>query len=154
MACVCCLFINVKGLRCAGCSVSFMTFVFGVCFVCGVLCCCLVFHWFVVRGYAVVVVLFSVLLFCYGLNDFPVCECICVCPVFALFFSFCVMLCVCLCVYVTVCVCCLFIEFIGLFCVSCYVIFLSNSFLVCVRCLRCVVLLFVVSMVCRACMSC
>ena len=44
--------------------ISCLFSVFAVCFVCGVLCCCLLFHWFVVRGYAVVAVLFSVL-FCF-----------------------------------------------------------------------------------------
>ena len=87
LVCFLCAALVVSCLFCFWCE----------CFVCGVLCCCLLFHWCVVRV-CVVVVLFSVLLFCYGLNAFPVCDCICVCPVFALFFSFCVMLCVCLCV--------------------------------------------------------
>ena len=31
-------------------------FVVGVCFVCGVLCCCVLYHWFVVRVCVVVLV--------------------------------------------------------------------------------------------------
>ena len=46
----------------------------------------------------VVVVSCSCLRSCYGLNAFPVCDCILYDPFFALYFSFCVMLFVCLCV--------------------------------------------------------
>ena len=74
------------------------------------------------------------------------------CPVVALLFSFCVMWCVCLCVYGMACIRRSFIDFAGLFCVCCSVRFFL--FLVCMCCLCRVVLLFVVSLVCRACMVC
>ena len=42
------------------CSVTFMYFLSGgVCVVCGVLCCCLLFRWFVVHVYVIGVDLFS-----------------------------------------------------------------------------------------------
>ena len=70
------MLVDFIGLFCVRCSVVFLScFVFGVCVVCGVVWCCLLFHWCVMRGYAVVVVLFSVLFFCFGLNEFPVCDC-------------------------------------------------------------------------------
>ena len=72
------------------------------CVRCGVLCCCVLFHWFVVRICGVVVVVFSVLHVCYGVNDFPVCGCILYAPSLR-------------CYYLFVC-CCLLIYVIGLFC--------------------------------------
>ena len=62
MACICCLFIEFIGLFCVCSSVSLLPFCFWcVCFVCGVLSCRLLFHWFVVRVCAVAVALFSFL---------------------------------------------------------------------------------------------
>ena len=139
---VACVSISLVCVVCAVRLYSCLFCFWCVCFVCGALCCCLLFHWFVVRVYVVVVLLTCV--FCYGLNAFPVPDCMCVCPVFALLFSFCVMLFVCLCVFVMACFRCLFIDFIGLFCAPfCYVL-VCVLFLVCVFRWWCVVLLCVV----------
>ena len=54
-------------------------------FVCGVWCCCLLFHWFVARV-CVVVVLFSCV--CYGLNAFHVCDCMLYAPSWRCYFLF------------------------------------------------------------------
>ena len=68
------------------CSAVFLyVCVWCVCFVCGVLCCWLLCHWFVVRV-CVVVVSSSCLRSCYGLNDFPVCDCSLYAPSFVLCF--------------------------------------------------------------------
>ena len=95
----------------------FVSVLFLVC-VLFVVCCVAV-----CNGIGLSCVYVLLLLFCfrfvfgYGLNAFPVCECILHVPVVALFFHLCVMLFVCLCVYAMACICCLRIDFIGLFCV-------------------------------------
>ena len=64
MACVCRLLIDFIGLFCVRSSGMFLScFVFGVCFVCGVWCCCVLFRWFVVRVCVAVVVSVSCLFF-------------------------------------------------------------------------------------------
>ena len=90
MACVCWLFIDFIGLFCACCSFTFLSFfdvgVYMV-FFC-VLCCCLLFHWLVVRVCVGVVVLFSCLLFCYGLSAFTVYDCMLYVPYLRCYFLF------------------------------------------------------------------
>ena len=75
MACMWCLFNDSIGSCCVCCYVIVSFFCcWCVWFVCGMLCCCVLFHRFVVRVCFVVVVLFSLFKFCYGSNDFPVCD--------------------------------------------------------------------------------
>ena len=62
MACNCRLFIDFIGVFCVCRSVLFLSLcVFGVCFVCGALCFCLLFHWFVVRVWFAAIVSVSCL---------------------------------------------------------------------------------------------
>ena len=62
MACIRRLFIEFIGLFCVCCSVLFLFFCFWcACAVCGVLCCCVLLHWFVGRVWFAVVLLFSFL---------------------------------------------------------------------------------------------
>ena len=132
-------------------SVLFSFGVYVVFVVCRVAVCCFIGLSCV---YVLFLCLFSCLRLCYGLNDSPVCDCVMHVLSLRCSFRFCMMLLVCLCVYGMACVCCLRIEFIGLFCVCCYGMFSSFLFSVCMFRLWCVVLLFVVSLVCRACMCC
>ena len=74
MACMWPLFIHFIGLFCVRCSAIFFFSFRCVCFVCGVLCCCLLCRCFAVRVCCAVAVLCSVLCVWYGLNDFPVCD--------------------------------------------------------------------------------
>ena len=135
---VSCLFLLLACVRCVWC-VALLCVVSLVCRAYVYCCCCVVFVFVFV---------------CYGLNAFPVCDCIVYVPSLRCSSTVCVMLFVCLCVYVMACVCCLFIEFNGLLCVCYYVMFLSLLFLARVFCVWCVELLFAVSSVCRACVCC
>ena len=77
----------------------------------------------------VVVVLISCLFLWYGLNAFPVCDCILYVPPLRCSFHACVMLFACLCGYVMACiVVCLCIDIIGLLCACSSVSFLSFVF--------------------------
>ena len=65
MTCNPCLFIELIDLFCVRCHVMFVCFCFWCVYVvCGVLCCGLLFHWFVVRVCVVVVLVscFAILL--------------------------------------------------------------------------------------------
>ena len=62
MACVCVL-IDFIGLFCVLLWYFRVLCFWCVCVVCGVLCCCVLFHWFVARVCFVVVVLLSCLFF-------------------------------------------------------------------------------------------
>ena len=95
---VVCLFIEFIGLCCAlSCYVIvFVVRVCCVCFVCGVLCCWLLFHWFGVRVCGVVVALLSFVFLWYGLNDFPACGCIMYAPSLRCSSLLCVMVVACL----------------------------------------------------------
>ena len=118
MACICCLCIDCIGLFCACCSVTLLSFVVGVygsyvvwcvaggCVI-GLSCVCVLLLLVCVRACC----------FCYGVNAFPVCDCILYVPSLRCSFSFCVTSVACLCVYGMACFCCLLIDVIGLFCV-------------------------------------
>ena len=81
MACICCLFIDVIGLYCGRCSVIALVFLaFGVYLlfvVCCVAVCCFIGLSCV---YTLLLSCFPVCMFCYGLNAFPVCDCMSYAP--------------------------------------------------------------------------
>ena len=151
---VVCVSVSLVCVVCAVLGLSCRVCFWCVCFVCGVLCCCVLFRWFVVRACFVVVFAF-VCVFCYGLNAFPVCDCLLYDRSLRCSPLVCVMLFVCLGVCVMACIW-LFVYRIHWFVlcavVLCYCFCCSR--LLCMFCLWCVVLLVVVSLVRRACMIC
>ena len=94
---VVCISISLVCFVCAALSLSCL-FVCGWCvsFVCGVLCCWLLFHWFGVRVCGVVVALLSFVFLWHGLNDFPACGCIMYAPSLRCSSLLCVMVVACL----------------------------------------------------------
>ena len=152
MANICCVCIDLIGLFCVLFCYCLVVFCFWcVLFVCGVLCCCVLVHWFVARVCALLLLCwFSLLFFCYDLNDFAVCDCILYVPSLRCSFLFCVMVFVCRCVYAMACMS-LFIDVTGVFCVCCSDRFLSCSVILLSRVAFGVYVLFVVCCVAVCC---